>query len=1339
MIDNFYYFKNNGRYVEAAIYESDAQTISPNTTVELDQSIEDFNTLQFILRSSFENDGKRDTAAFTIAVSEAIENYNNPDKPFTFYSKDLSNYEMFIHGYFVDSTHFVVTTTQGCALNKVLGMTTSHIDDNPDLETDTVYLDSEGIEDLGDALENAYMFIPVYRKNGRLICYDFPMTYQASYKSYFDDTESGYDDRNTDMARRNLLISFGNFKNEATRVETSDSRYPIYVYNGFYYCEKPLGFTDEENMRDIIEAITDAVCVQGDETHIGYYADSDYGAVSFRNWDTSNITDLTEAFSDESSNIDYITWLDVTNWDTSNVTSLEGTFKGLNSLGDIFGLETWNVSNVRNMSYTFADCGFNFLGDAPDNRIYDYWNASEYGIDYLSQIDLSTWNPQNLENASYMFYKSNVGIPMLFNTPNLINMEGAFEEVRSCYFSDDSTSYLYDKAQNTYPNPLFRWNTANVFNMSKLFKDNGMIFYLEEMDTSAVTDMSYMFDGISNDEFVEINVYNLAKIKSGIEHMDVSKVIDMSYMFRNSFIGNNLNLLTWNTMRVENMSHMFYWDRNEVSPGYTPAIDEPEFSTNISGLNTSRVKNFSYMFYTWHDESEDYNESVPSTRRLAGGDVSRWDTSNATNMSYMFYNGKATGYSGFVTDFVTNMSHMFYKAEIRGNLAAVPAQRENLSSWNTNNVTNFSSMFEKSYFIPGVEAFRLNSPTDDKINKMFFLCKYGNSEYELNYVYDFSNWDTSNLTTLANMFHFYNVDFFENDTEPNTRPNLNYDGKMIGFDNWDTSNVTSMESMFEFCPINLGELDLSGWDFSNVTTINEMFTYAVAEKIILPPKIFYIDVEYETDESVIVDYKAWSYGYYVYPFDRCGAYTIEINNVDMDDTTGSTASIGKIFQLLFGRNYTISLGEQTVDRTLFTEFIARNWDLQSSDLRNLFDGTAIYKVDLTGWDVSGVTHFENMFTNASTLTNKTGCYDSVGFVGGVLDYSSLDNWTLPSGLTYEEYMGMCQGNLQSIEAYALKEGYHYGEQDYIFPNWSDGFWVTNGTGRTYYHSFENTAPNEDEYNCNTFTNLDRFMANAGYYPRFGTFVPNILDHIEAVFDNQAVIYHTTPLNDLKEFTTVTGYYGNDIYRPLNDSEYTLSGDLSTGYYTNVTASAEDMNSDVFTDTFEVQLHSTLMSISAAFDQSTDIVYTDAQLDSLKQYLVVTGTDDRGHTDTVPNSQVTLSGTLAPGTSIITASVTNEAGTVLTDTFNVTVTKTPVSLTAQFNQGSAQVTPSTPLDDLKQYLTVTVIYDNMTAEVLASSAYTLSGTLTAGTSVVTVSYTAPQRTAPVTTTFNVTVT
>ena len=72
-----------------------------------------------------------------------------------------------------------------------------------------------------------------------------------------------------------------------------------------------------------------------------------------------------------------------------------------------------------------------------------------------------------------------------------------------------------------------------------------------------------------------------------------------------------------------------------------------------------------------------------------------------------------------------------------------------------------------------------------------------------------------------------------------------------------------------------------------------------------------------------------------------------------------------------------------------------------------------------------------------------------------------------------------------------------------------------------------------------------------------------------------------------------------------------------------------------------------------------------------------------------------------------------------------------SISAVYNQGSTAVYPSTNLDSLKNNLTVTATYSDNSNSVI-SSGYSLSGNLTVGTSIITVTYSGK------TTTFNVTV-
>jgi lysophospholipase L1-like esterase len=150
----------------------------------------------------------------------------------------------------------------------------------------------------------------------------------------------------------------------------------------------------------------------------------------------------------------------------------------------------------------------------------------------------------------------------------------------------------------------------------------------------------------------------------------------------------------------------------------------------------------------------------------------------------------------------------------------------------------------------------------------------------------------------------------------------------------------------------------------------------------------------------------------------------------------------------------------------------------------------------------------------------------------------------------------------------------------------------------------------------------------------------------------------------------------------------------------------------------------LTSITATFNQGTQVIYNTDTLDKLKAYLTVTANYSDGSKQTVTN--YTLSGTLTVGNSTITVSYSGK-----TTTFTVVVTEyiepeepeepsvTLESITADFNQGENAVYTTDSLDSLKQYLIVTAHYSDNTNQAITD--YTLSGELVEGNSTITVTY------------------
>ncbi|NUF99033.1 BspA family leucine-rich repeat surface protein [Lactobacillus mellis] len=167
---------------------------------------------------------------------------------------------------------------------------------------------------------------------------------------------------------------------------------------------------------------------------------------------------------------------------------------------------------------------------------------------------------------------------------------------------------------------------------------------LENLDTSQVTDMSYMFYGCER-------LTNL-----DVSHFDTSQVRYMDWMFSDCYNLTSLDVSHFNTYQVIEMTRMFYYCENLAD-------------LDVSHFDTSQVTDMGMMF------TGCYN--------LTNLDVSHFDTSQVTNMSFMFYyceNLADLDVSHFDTSRVTDMPEMFADCK---NLTSL-----DLSSFDTSPLVN---------------------------------------------------------------------------------------------------------------------------------------------------------------------------------------------------------------------------------------------------------------------------------------------------------------------------------------------------------------------------------------------------------------------------------------------------------------------------------------------------------------------------------------------------------------------------------------------------------------------------------------------------------------------------
>ena len=220
----------------------------------------------------------------------------------------------------------------------------------------------------------------------------------------------------------------------------------------------------------------------GDYTAQVEFKNTDITGVSFYGWPVVGFSDefFTGLTTRDASLMFFqtalLTDIDLNGLITSDTVNTLGMFFSNDGLNRINGIETWDVSNVTNMSNMFFYC---------------------YG---LTSLDLSNWNTSNVTNMNSMFYGC-AGLTSLdlsnWNTSNVTNMNGMF------YACESLTSL-----------DLSNWNTSNVTDMSHMF---GVCDYLTEIkmggDVSNVTNVENMFlFNYSNGTFYYNSAYDYSLI-----------------------------------------------------------------------------------------------------------------------------------------------------------------------------------------------------------------------------------------------------------------------------------------------------------------------------------------------------------------------------------------------------------------------------------------------------------------------------------------------------------------------------------------------------------------------------------------------------------------------------------------------------------------------------------------------------------------------------------------------------------------------------------------------------------------------------------------------------------
>lgn len=123
--------------------------------------------------------------------------------------------------------------------------------------------------------------------------------------------------------------------------------------------------------------------------------------INVSNWDTSNVTNMSNTFS----HCELLTSIDISKWNTSKVTNMEGMFVDCNLLASV-DVSKWNTSKVTDMASMFSGCGTLRSIDVSK------WNTSNvtdmsgmfFGCGSLHSVDITGWDTSKVTNMTRLFF-----------------------------------------------------------------------------------------------------------------------------------------------------------------------------------------------------------------------------------------------------------------------------------------------------------------------------------------------------------------------------------------------------------------------------------------------------------------------------------------------------------------------------------------------------------------------------------------------------------------------------------------------------------------------------------------------------------------------------------------------------------------------------------------------------------------------------------------------------------------------------------------------------------------------------------------------------------------------
>ena len=363
-----------------------------------------------------------------------------------------------------------------------------------------------------------------------------------------------------------------------------------------------------------------------------------------------------------------------------------------------------------------------------------------------TMYDLKTSSPsfENVDTKSCIVhvpqgkvntYKSAAGWKDFLYISDSQEIEASTNEAYAVYTTDGTLTFYYDKQKSSRSGTKYELNTGA--NCPGWFNDHRkdirkVIFnssFVEARPTSTYCWFAQEYDEPILSEII------------GIKNLNTSNVTDMSYMFSDCTTLKSLDVSGFKTSNVTSMRGMFNrcisLTSLDVSGFKTDKVTDMVFmfdncssltSLDVSGFKNDKVTDMTYMF-----------SGCTSLKSL---DVSGFKTDNVTKMFCMFSDCSgltSLDVSGFKTGNVTDMYGMFSGCSGLTSL--------DVSGFKTDNVTLMGFMFSNC---SGLTSIDVSGFKTDKVKGMYRMFRGCSGLTSL----DLSGFKTDNVTDMKGMFEY---------------------------------------------------------------------------------------------------------------------------------------------------------------------------------------------------------------------------------------------------------------------------------------------------------------------------------------------------------------------------------------------------------------------------------------------------------------------------------------------------------------------------------------------------------------------------------------------------------